>query len=167
MQFAFATATRILFGEGKLAEAAPAARAMGRRALVITGASQRHTIAVDAVPFAVAGEPSLARVREGAALARESGCDVVIAIGGGSAIDAGKAIAAMLTNPGDPLDYLEVIGRGHPLATRRPLHRHPHHRRYRARKSPATPCWHRPNIASRPACAAPTCCRAWPSSIPN
>ncbi|MDR3700572.1 MAG: iron-containing alcohol dehydrogenase [Candidatus Sulfopaludibacter sp.] len=115
MQFAFATATRILFGEGKLAEAAPAARAMGRRALVVTGASPRHTIAVDAVPFAVVGEPSLARIREGTALARDAGCDVVIAMGGGSAIDAGKAIAALLTNPGDPLDYLEVIGRGHPL----------------------------------------------------
>ncbi len=115
MQFAFATATRILFGEGMLAEAAPAARAMGRRALVVTGASQRHSIAMDAVPFAVPGEPSLARVREGTALAREAGCDVVIAMGGGSAIDAGKAIAALMTNPGDPLDYLEVIGRGRPL----------------------------------------------------
>jgi len=39
----------------------------------------------------------------------------VIAIGGGSAIDAGKAIAAMLTNPGEPMDYLEVIGKGQPL----------------------------------------------------
>ena len=115
MQFAFATATRILFGEGMLAEAAPAARAMGRRALVVTGASQRYTIAMDTVPFAVPGEPSLARVREGTALAREAGCDVVIAMGGGSAIDAGKAIAALMTNPGDPLDYLEVIGRGRPL----------------------------------------------------
>ncbi len=115
MQFAFATATRILFGEGKLAEAAPAARAMGRRALVVTGSSRRHTIDVDSVPFAIAGEPSLACVREGAALARDAGCDVVIAIGGGSAIDGGKAIAALLTNPGDPLDYLEVIGRGQPL----------------------------------------------------
>jgi len=115
MQFAFATATRILFGEGKLAEAAPAARAMGRRALFVTGASERHSIAMDAVPFAVAGEPSLARVGEGTALAREAGCEVVIAMGGGSAIDAGKAIAALMTNPGDALDYLEVIGRGRPL----------------------------------------------------
>src|SRR5579871_3211041 len=40
---------------------------------------------------------------------------MVIAIGGGSAIDAGKALAAMIANPGDPLDYLEVIGRGQPL----------------------------------------------------
>jgi alcohol dehydrogenase class IV len=54
-------------------------------------------------------------VRRGVALAREEGCDLVIAIGGGSAVDAGKALAALLTNPGDPLDYLEVIGRGQPL----------------------------------------------------
>jgi alcohol dehydrogenase class IV len=40
---------------------------------------------------------------------------LVIALGGGSAIDAGKALAAMLTNAGDPLDYLEVIGLGRPL----------------------------------------------------
>jgi len=37
-------------------------------------------------------------------------------MGGGSAIDAAKAIAALLANPGDPFDYLEVIGRGRPLA---------------------------------------------------
>jgi alcohol dehydrogenase class IV len=39
----------------------------------------------------------------------------VVAIGGGSALDAGKALAALLTNTGDPLDYLEVVGRGQPL----------------------------------------------------
>jgi len=119
MQFAFATATRILFGEGMLREAAPAARGTGRRALVVTGASPERAAPLagelDAVPFAVAGEPSVARIREGAAMAREANCGVVIAFGGGSAIDAGKAIAALIANPGDPLDYLEVIGRGQPL----------------------------------------------------
>ncbi len=62
------------------------------------------------------GEPSVELVRDGVTAARDGGCDVVIAMGGGSAIDAGKAIAALITNPGDPLDYLEVIGRGQPLA---------------------------------------------------
>lgn len=115
MEFRFATAARILFGEGMLREAAPAARAMGRRAMLVTGALQRHALGMETVPFAIAGEPSVARIREGAALAREAGCDVVVAMGGGSAVDAGKAIAALVANPGDPLDYLEVIGRGLPL----------------------------------------------------
>ena len=61
------------------------------------------------------GEPTVELVRQGAELARDERCDVVIAMGGGSAIDAGKALAAMLANPGEPLDYLEVIGRGQPL----------------------------------------------------
>jgi len=120
MQFAFATATRIRFGEGAADEAAPAARSMGRRALVVTGASPdraAHLIsALDAVPFSVSGEPTIAAIRAGVDRARESACDVVVSFGGGSAIDAGKAIAALLTNPGDVLDYLEVIGRGQPLA---------------------------------------------------
>src|SRR5439155_24281542 len=46
---------------------------------------------------------------------RQEGCQLVIGFGGGSALDAGKAVAAMLTNPGDLLDYLEVIGRGKAL----------------------------------------------------
>ena len=43
-------------------------------------------------------------------------CALPISIGGGSVLDAGKALAALLTNPGDPMDYLEVIGRGQPLS---------------------------------------------------
>jgi alcohol dehydrogenase class IV len=113
MRWEFATAGRIVLGEGSFREAAGAASAMGKRALVVTGATARHAFA--GVPFPVAGEPSIEDVRRGAALARAEGCDLVAAIGGGSAIDAGKAIAALLANPGDPLDYLEVIGLGRPL----------------------------------------------------
>ena len=65
--------------------------------------------------FGVPGEPDLALVREGSAAVRAHSCGVVIAIGGGSAIDAGKAIAALAANPGDVLDYLEVIGKGRAL----------------------------------------------------
>jgi len=116
--FEFATATRIVFGAGTLKEAGTLARALGRRPFVVTGkAVDRAAPLLRQLPgsatFSVAGEPTLATVRAGVAQAQ--GCDVVISFGGGSAIDAGKAIAALLTNPGDPLDYVEVIGKGKPI----------------------------------------------------
>lgn len=125
MRFEFATAARIIFGEGTLREVPAAAAAMGTRALLVTGstperaaplAGSLQAAGIASVPFAVPGEPTIGLIRSGTSHARTAGCDLVIAIGGGSAIDAGKALAAMLTNPGDPLDYLEVIGRGQPLA---------------------------------------------------
>ncbi len=121
MRFEFATATRIIFGPGAIKEAGPAAREMGRRALVTTGRRSGPLLAilqaagVDTVTLTVSGEPTTDLAREGTARAREAGCDLVIGCGGGSAIDAGKAIAALLANGGDPLDYLEVVGRGQPL----------------------------------------------------
>ena len=124
MQFEFATATRIVFGPGKLAEVAPAAKAMGTRALLVTGRSPERAAQVvrnlkDAgvfsVNFAVDGEPTVEIAREGGDLARREKCDLVIGFGGGSALDAGKAIAAILTNPGEITDYLEVIGKAQPL----------------------------------------------------
>lgn len=124
MRFEFATAGRILFGPGTLPEAAPAAAALGTRALLVTGRSHERAERLRAalraqglavLDFPVPGEPTLALVRDGVNAAREAGCDVVLAMGGGSAIDAGKAIAALLANAGDPLDYLEVIGAGKPL----------------------------------------------------
>jgi alcohol dehydrogenase class IV len=121
MRFEFATASRILFGPGVLKEASSAAREMGRRALVVTGRHSGSLLAllqaagVDIVTLTVAGEPTTDLARAGMTLARNAGCDLVIGCGGGSAIDAGKAIAALLANGGDPLDYLEVIGRGQPL----------------------------------------------------
>ncbi len=121
MRFEFATATRIIFGPGTIKEVGPAAREMGCRALVATGRRSAPLLAllqaagVDTVTLTVSGEPTTDLAREGTARAREAGCDLVIGCGGGSAIDAGKAIAALLTNGGDPLDYLEVVGRGRPL----------------------------------------------------
>jgi alcohol dehydrogenase class IV len=73
---------------------------------------------VRAVPFRVAGEPTIHLVDQVREFALEEDCDLVIAVGGGSVIDAGKAVAAMLNNPGEVLDYLEVVGGGAPL--RRP-----------------------------------------------
>jgi len=125
MRFEFSTASRIVFGVGVLKEAGALAAGLGHRAFVVVGRSGERaasllddlkTAGVEAVTFTVAGEPTTDLVREGTAQARATGCDLVIGIGGGSVIDAGKAIAALLTNGGDPLDYLEVIGRGQPIA---------------------------------------------------
>ena len=110
MGFEFATAGRIVFGAGSLREAVAAA---GRRPLLVTGASRRFSDRFpSATVFPVTGEPTVDGVRQGVALSRANTCDSVIAIGGGSVIDAAKAIAILTTNSGEPLDYLEVVGRG-------------------------------------------------------
>jgi len=121
MRFDFATAGRIAFGEGRLADVAPAAAQLGHRALLVTGSSKERAAPllakiVAATTIAVTGEPTIEFIRAGAEAARDERCDLVIALGGGSVIDSGKAFAAMLANPGEPLDYLEVIGAGRPLA---------------------------------------------------
>jgi alcohol dehydrogenase class IV len=116
----FATAGRVIFGAGTRHQLPAIERAFGSRALLVGG---RHTHADggmlpalgDAVPFVVEGEPTIDIARRGADLFRAERCDVVIGIGGGSVLDAAKAIAALATNRGDVLDYLEVIGRGQPL----------------------------------------------------
>ena len=116
MRFEFATATRIVFGPGTVREVAAAAREMGRRALLVMRRSaDPDCLGVTSERFPVHGEPTISTVRHGAELARGAGCDMVIAMGGGSAIDTGKAIAALIANGGDPLDYLEIIGEGKPL----------------------------------------------------
>jgi alcohol dehydrogenase class IV len=121
MRFEFATATRILFGPGVAREVAPAAKEMGRRALLVVGCQAESAAwlseamkaqAIGCVSLAVQAEPSVDLVRQGVELARREACDLVVALGGGSAIDAGKAIAALLANGGELADYLEVIGKG-------------------------------------------------------
>ena len=121
MRFEIATATRIIFGAGTLREIGPLAKELGTTALVVTGRSTKRAEpligrlraqGIGTATLAVGGEPSIETVSEGVALARKEKCDWVVGYGGGSALDAGKAIAAMLTNEGDVLDYLEVIGRG-------------------------------------------------------
>lgn len=125
MRFDFATATEIAFGRGRVRELGLRGAALGRRALLVTGSRpERASIAravlatsrVLTVEFSVPQEPTTQLVEAGVALARESKVDLVIGFGGGSVLDAAKAIAGLAANGGEPLDYLEVVGRGKALA---------------------------------------------------
>jgi len=124
MRFEFATATRIIFGHGAAREVAPLAAEAGSRAFVITGRTGERAArlleelkgrGIKCSTFSVPGEPTVALVKAGVKQAREAECDLVAAVGGGSVLDTGKAVAAMLTNSGELEDYLEVVGPGKPL----------------------------------------------------
>ncbi|MGZ4664237.1 MAG: iron-containing alcohol dehydrogenase [Frankiaceae bacterium] len=119
--FEFATAGRVLVGAGRAAQLPATLAGLGTRALVCTGTQPaRHGgliagLGLPAALFPFAGEPAVDVARSATAAAREHGADVVVAIGGGSVIDLGKAVAMLLGNCGDPLDYIELVGHGQPI----------------------------------------------------
>jgi alcohol dehydrogenase class IV len=122
--FQFATATQIVFGAGALDQLSALARGLGKRACLVLGAGERQraraeqllaAAGISAHPARIAGEPRVEDVVALVHAARGAGCDLVVGIGGGSVIDAAKAVAALLANPSDPLDFLEVVGRGRAL----------------------------------------------------
>jgi alcohol dehydrogenase class IV len=124
--FEFATASRIIFGPETLKQIGPLAREMGNRALVVLGKnfSRAESLlallnreGIKTVVFQVPGEPTIDLIRDGVHLARESELDLILGFGGGSVLDAGKAIASLVTNKQDLSEYLEVIGQSRPLAS--------------------------------------------------
>lgn len=129
MYFEFATASRIIFGPGTAATLPDNIAGLGSTPCLVTGSDpSRFQWLTDALTTAgkaphivtVSGEPATTMIAEAATGARQAGCDVVIAMGGGSVLDAGKAIAALITNTADIDDYLEVVGKGLPL-TNKPM----------------------------------------------
>ncbi len=127
--FSFFSPLEVRFGRGRLTELGQVAAQWGGRCLLVTGraslsAANRLADVEGALAAAglswvrweVGGEPDVETVDAGVELARRERCDVVVAVGGGSALDAGKAIAAVAANGGSALDYMEVIGAGRPLA---------------------------------------------------
>jgi len=121
MQFEFATAGRIIFGNGTIKQVSTLSKAIGRRAMVVCGKNLDRTAklfeqlkkaGIEYFTFQVRGEPTTSLALEAISLARNEKCDNVIGMGGGSVLDTGKVIAALITNHGELMDYLEVIGQG-------------------------------------------------------
>ena len=130
LKFDFNNPTRILFGSGALNELG-SQRMPGKKALLLMSGGKSARVSgayartleqlaragVEAVEFAkVMENPIKEMVMEGAAFARENGCDFIVALGGGAVLDSAVAIAAMATNPGDLWDYVNGgTGKGQPL----------------------------------------------------
>ncbi|WP_112309525.1 iron-containing alcohol dehydrogenase [Pseudogemmobacter bohemicus] len=122
MQYRIEAPARILFGRGEAKAAPELMRGFGRRGLIIHGASPaRAAWALDALAdcallaLPIATEPLLSDLTAALPEARAHRPDWVAAIGGGAALDFGKALAALIPAPGEPMDHLEVVGRGLPL----------------------------------------------------
>src|SRR6516162_2806335 len=115
MSFALRVPQEVHFGRGEVRKLPEIVARFGRRAFVVTGSRPAPVALGDAVRWSVHGEPEIGTADEGARLCRESGCDVVVAIGGGSVLDTAKAAAALAPNGGEALDYLEGVGRGRVL----------------------------------------------------
>jgi alcohol dehydrogenase class IV len=122
-RFEWTGPTQVVFGCGVVARLPEWCSELGRRVLVVTGRAGRAEdvvmmlkgAGVMVTPFAVEGEPTVAMMEAGREVARVAGCDWVLGLGGGGAVDAGKALAALVANKGPVLEYLEVIGKGLPL----------------------------------------------------
>ena len=124
MTFEFATTTRILFGYGQISQLAENALPFGNQVLVVLGKNpSRHDSVLQSLrqsgltvgTFSIAGEPTIDDIIQGTDLAKKSATQIVIGLGGGSVIDAGKAISALSRQPEDLWHYIEIVGKGHPL----------------------------------------------------
>lgn len=125
MEFTFLTAQKILFKTGAVGEIAQYVGNFGKNFLIVVDPffkesetmakvkAQLDSIGAKYTVYGeVAGEPTVEQVDEVCAIAVEAGCEAVISIGGGSNIDVGKAVAALVTNGAPAVDYMEYVGKG-------------------------------------------------------
>ncbi len=123
--FEFATSTRIIFKNGSFKKIPSLVKELGDKVLIVTGKNKNLSgrlsewlegINVKHETCSILSEPTTTDIEKGTQLARETGCNVVAGVGGGSVIDSAKAIAALVPNHGELIDYLEVIGKGKKLS---------------------------------------------------
>lgn len=125
MEFSFLTANKILLKQGAIDELGQHVGHLGTRFLVVADRFFKDSALLEKIKTQlencgkkiffyseVEGEPTVEQVDEVTQLAIDKGCDCVISIGGGSCIDVGKAVAALITNGIPSIDYMEVVGKG-------------------------------------------------------
>ena len=122
---------KIIFGPGGLSQVGAEAKRLGSKVLVVLGSSaMRKSGALDRLIHLlkennleytiyenIPSDPTVETVDRGTSIARKGGCNLVIALGGGSVMDTGKAISAMATNEGSVADYQEIEGKGRKFKT--------------------------------------------------
>lgn len=122
--FGLLTPGKILFGRGRATEAPPLIAHFGKRVFITHGHSPERGLWLDralkaqgcsVLTHSCPSEPTLEQLTKALAIARDFNAEAVVAIGGGSAIDLGKAVAALLPAEEDPVEHLEVVGKGLPL----------------------------------------------------
>jgi alcohol dehydrogenase class IV len=126
----FATAQRIIIGRGCLEQIGELAAAFGKKSFVVAGEHLQKSGELARIEYLLSkkgfsverllvhGEPEVNLVDEAAARARVLGSDFIVAVGGGSVLDVGKAAAGLATNGGSVREYLEGVGSGRALRTR-------------------------------------------------
>ena len=124
INFQFATSTRIIFENDSFKKVPGLVAGLGNKVFIVTGKNKvlanqlsewLNQINISSEIFSVHSEPTTADIENGTDLARQNSSKVIVGIGGGSVIDAGKAIAALVANKGELTDYLEIIGKGKKL----------------------------------------------------
>ncbi|HEX8521245.1 MAG TPA: iron-containing alcohol dehydrogenase [Tepidisphaeraceae bacterium] len=117
MTFDFFNLPRIHFGPGELGRLSELFSRLGHRPLLIFNGSPDRIAPLlpHAIPLHQRGEPTVVDIDSAVVLARRESCDCIIALGGGSAMDAAKAVAGIVTNGGAATDYMEVVGSGQTL----------------------------------------------------
>jgi alcohol dehydrogenase class IV len=122
VNFELSVPEKIIFGKGSLARLGQLVSGFGNRVLIVHGANPDRARSIEGLLakstttlYPVRNEPTIEDIAKGVEEAKAKEVTLIIGIGGGSVIDAAKAISGLATNTGDILDYLEVIGRGNPL----------------------------------------------------
>jgi alcohol dehydrogenase len=133
-RFQFSNTPEIIFGRGSIANLEKRVERYGRRILFVTGNRSFNSPAIKpkiehiilqkkyrSFQYSISGEPSPRMIDEAIVQFKKRNIDLVVAVGGGSVLDAGKAIAAMLMEQYPVKEFLEGVGSMNPSGKRLPL----------------------------------------------